>query len=117
MQSQALLSKWLKYVLQFILGGGIIVGITVLTEHVDPKYAAFLYSLPVQFTVAAVFIHFGSESTAISSLASESLFYISTLLVFIAVFYITFKYLSFWQTLGVSYLFYMVMLGTLLWFL
>ena len=43
--------------LKFLIGGGIIVGITVLAQQVDPKYGGILAAAPVLTTLACLFTY------------------------------------------------------------
>ena len=94
----------LNYLIQFILGGGIIVGMSILAKYFHPKYAALLYALPIQFTLAAIFIYFGTKEGTIQQLAQNSLFYILGFVAFIIAFYFLTKHFNFWSSLGISYL-------------
>lgn len=46
---------YLYLALKFIIGGGVIVGVTVLAEHVDPKYGGMLAAAPIITTLAILF--------------------------------------------------------------
>ena len=94
----------LNYSLQFIVGGGIIVAMSVLAKYFHPKYAALIYALPLQFTIAAIFIYLGTEQGTIQQLAKNSLFFIFGFIVFIISFYFLTKQFNFWTSLGISYL-------------
>ena len=94
----------LNYSLQFIIGGGIIVAMSVLAKYFNPKYAALIYALPLQFTIAAIFIYIGTEQGTIQNLAKNSLFYIFGFVIFIISFYFLTKQFNFWTSLGISYL-------------
>ena len=84
----------LNYSIQFILGGGVIVGMSILAKHFHPKYAAILYALPIQFTLAAIFIYFGTEKGTIQQLAHNTIFYIIGLVGFIVAFYFLSKHFA-----------------------
>jgi uncharacterized membrane protein (GlpM family) len=43
--------------LKFLIGGGIVVGITVLAQQVDPKYGGILAAAPILTTLACVFTY------------------------------------------------------------
>jgi len=43
--------------LKFLIGGGIIVGITVLAQQVDPKYGGILAAAPILTTLACLFTY------------------------------------------------------------
>lgn len=43
--------------LKFLIGGGVIVGITILAEQVDPKYGGILAAAPILTTLACLFTY------------------------------------------------------------
>jgi len=43
--------------LKFLIGGGVIVGITILAQQVDPKYGGMLAAAPILTTFACVFTY------------------------------------------------------------
>lgn len=51
------MNLFLYYVIQFMLGGGIIVGMSILATKLEAKFAAILYAMPIQFIIAAIFIY------------------------------------------------------------
>lgn len=94
----------LNYLIQFIIGGGIIVGMSILAKHAGPKYAALLYALPIQFTIAVVFIYFDANEGTVRQLAQDSLVFIVGFVGFIIAFYFLTRHFHFWSSLGMSYL-------------
>jgi uncharacterized membrane protein (GlpM family) len=94
----------LNYSIQFVVGGGIIVVMSILAKNFHPKYAALIYALPIQFTIAAIFIYLGTKQGTIQQLAQNSLFYILGFVIFIISFYFLTKNYNFWTSLGISYL-------------
>ena len=96
----------LNYLIQFVLGGGIIVLMSFLAKNFHPKYAALVYAIPIQFTLAAIFIYFGTNSGSIQELAKHSLYYTVAFVGFIVLFYLLMKHFSFWSSLGLSYVFF-----------
>lgn len=62
-------NKYIDYAIQFLLGGGIIVGTSLLAKYSSPKYTALLYAIPVQFVLAAIFIHSGTKEETVQELA------------------------------------------------
>ncbi len=95
------------YVIQFFLGGSIIVGMTLLAKHAHPKYAAILYAIPVQFTLAAIFIYLGTKKGTIEQLTQHSLLYTLGFIGFIVAFYVLKKHMGFWSSLGLSHVFFL----------
>ena len=41
--------------LKFLIGGGVIVGVTFLAEQVNPKYGGILAAAPITTTLAILF--------------------------------------------------------------
>ena len=97
-----------NYIIQFVLGGGIIVGMNILAKNSHPKYASILYALPLQFTLAIVFIYLGTKEGTVAQLAYNSLFYTFGFVIFIIAFYFLIKLLNFWLSLGISYILFIV---------
>lgn len=93
----------LYYFLQFFLGGGVILGMTLLTKHVGPKAASLLYVLPTQFTIAIIFIFLGSSRKSVQDVASSTILSVALLVMFILVFSLLIKKLDFWPSLGIAY--------------
>ena len=93
----------LNYSIQFILGGLIVAGMSILAKYFHPKYAALLYAIPIQFTLAAIFIYYGTKAGTIQQLAHSSIFFVIGLAGFIFTFYLLTKYLNFWPSLAASY--------------
>ena len=50
------MNQIMTYILQFVISGGVVVGMTALTRFVHPKFAALLYAIPLQFTLALLFL-------------------------------------------------------------
>ena len=52
-------------ILKFLVGGGIIVGVTLLAQQVDPKYGGILAAAPITTTLAFLFTYAesGQETT------------------------------------------------------
>lgn len=98
---QASYGSW--YLLRFILGGGVIVGMTWLAEHLHPKYAAYLYVVPVQLTIAVLFTYLGTSEKTVRDLLISTFASLGVLAAFSISFYLSMSRFSFWQSLGVSY--------------
>lgn len=56
---------YLYTLLKFISGGGIIVGVTLPTEHINPRYGGMLAAAPIITTLAFLFTYSeaGRETT------------------------------------------------------
>ena len=56
---------YLYTLLKFIIGGSVIVGVTLLAEHADPRYGGMLAAAPIITTLAFLFTYSeaGRETT------------------------------------------------------
>jgi uncharacterized membrane protein (GlpM family) len=79
--------------LKFLIGGGIIVGVTVLAQHIDPKYGGMLAAAPILTTLACLFTYSeaGLATTRVLVL-SAFWFAIPTLLFLLALYLLMTRY-------------------------
>ncbi|HNX17462.1 MAG TPA: DUF3147 family protein [Methanoregula sp.] len=79
---------YLYLALKFLIGGGIIVGVTLLAGHVDPKYGAILVSAPIITILALVFTYNeAGQEVARQLMIGAFWFMIPTLLFVLALYY------------------------------
>lgn len=98
---------WADYyytVLKFLVGGGMVVGVTWLSRFVDPKYGGILIAAPIVTTLAFIFTYVenGGQTTQQLVLASFT-FMIPTLLFVLALLLLMYRF-SFVPSLVVAYL-------------
>ncbi|MCK4883605.1 MAG: hypothetical protein KAS30_01915 [Candidatus Diapherotrites archaeon] len=101
------MNNFLIYLIEFILGGSVIVGMDLLAKT-HPKYAAVLYAVPLQFTLAAIFIYMGTEKNTIQNLSIYALYSLVVLMLFIGTFYLLTKRFDFWPSLVFSYILFSI---------
>ena len=79
--------------LKFLIGGGIIAGVTVLSRQVDPKYGGMLVAAPILSTVAFLltYAEAGQETTRALVIAAFW-FAIPTILFFLALYLLMDRY-------------------------
>ncbi|HOW33192.1 MAG TPA: DUF3147 family protein [Methanoregulaceae archaeon] len=96
---------------KFLVGGGMVVGVTWLSRFVDPRYGGILIAAPIVTTLAFIFTYVenGSRTTQELVLASFS-FMIPTLLFVLALFLLMNRY-PFISSLVAAYLIWLT--GTL----
>ncbi len=103
---------------KFLVGGGMVVGVTWLSRFVDPRYGGILIAAPIVTTLAFIFTYVenGAQTTQELVFASFS-FMIPTLLFVLALFLLMNRY-PFILSLVAAYLIWLT--GTLVlsyWFL
>jgi uncharacterized membrane protein (GlpM family) len=86
---------WTEYLytaFKFLVGGGMIVGITWLSRFVDPKYGGILVAAPIITTIAFIFTYAenGAQTTQQLVMASFS-FMVPTVLFVIALYFLMFR--------------------------
>ncbi len=103
---------------KFLIGGGVVVGVTWLSRFVDPKYGGILIAAPIVTTLAFIltYIENGVQTTQHLVLASFS-FLIPTLVFVLALYLLLYRF-PFVPSLVTAYLIWLT--GTLVvsyWFL
>jgi uncharacterized membrane protein (GlpM family) len=98
---------WMNHyytIFKFLIGGGMVVGVTWLSRFVDPKYGGILIAAPIVTTIAFLFTYVenGTQTTQQLVLASFS-FMIPTLLFVLALFLLMYRF-SFVLSMAVAYL-------------
>ena len=79
--------------LKFLIGGGIIVGVTILAQQVDPKYGGILAAAPVTTTLAFLFTYSeAGQATTRELVISAFWFAIPTLLFLLALWLLLARY-------------------------
>jgi len=92
------------YILQFILGGASVVGITLIAKYIDPKYTGIVYALPVILIVAMTFIYL-NQGLEISQKTLKSTFvYEFTLIFFVLAFWLLLYRVNFWWAIIIALL-------------
>jgi hypothetical protein len=78
---------------KFLVGGGMVVGITWLSRYVDPKYGGILVAAPIITTLAFLFTYVESGTTVTQGLVWASFsFMIPTLLFVLALYLLMFRF-------------------------
>ena len=97
---------WMDYLytlLKFIIGGSVIVGVTLLAEHVEPRYGGMLAAAPIITTIAFLFTYSeaGQETTR-QLVISAFYFAIPSLLFLLAFWFLMYRF-SLLQSIGGAY--------------
>ena len=65
----------LSIALKFIIGGGIIAGVTWLARYVDPKYGGILAAAPITTTIAFIFTNYESGQATAQQLVLSAFYF------------------------------------------
>ena len=96
--------QYLYPVLKFLVGGGIITGVTYLTRSVHPAYAGILAAAPITTTLAFLFTSYETTQGETQKLVLASFAFAVPTLAFLFVLYLCMNRWSFLGSLCAAYL-------------
>ncbi len=97
---------WTDYLytaFKFLIGGGMVVGITWLARYVDPRYGGILVAAPIITTIAFLFTYAESGSIITHQLVLASFSFLVPTLVFVLALYLLMIRFSFLTSLIGAY--------------
>jgi uncharacterized membrane protein (GlpM family) len=86
--------------LKFFIGGGIIVGITVLAQKVDPKYGGMLAAAPILTTLACLFTYSEAGQATTRELVMSAFWFAIPTLLFLLVLWLLLAHYPLLPSLG-----------------
>ena len=89
--------------LKFIIGGSIIVGVTLLAEHVDPRYGGILAAAPMITTLAFIITYSEAGRQTTQQLVIATFWFMIPMLMFLVAFYYLMERFSLLMSLGGAY--------------
>lgn len=78
---------YLSMLLKFVVGGSVIVGVTFLAEHVDPRYGGMLAAAPIITTIAFLFTYSEAGRQTTQQLVISAFYFAIPSLLFLLAFY------------------------------
>jgi uncharacterized membrane protein (GlpM family) len=93
----------LSVALKFIVGGGIIAGVTWLARYADPKYGGILAAAPITTTIAFVFTNYESGQAITRQLVLSAFYFAIPSLIFMACLFFLMSRVSLLQGLAGAY--------------
>jgi uncharacterized membrane protein (GlpM family) len=94
---------YLYTLLKFIIGGSVIVGVTLLAEHVDPRYGGMLAAAPIITTLAFLFTYSEAGRETTHQLVISAFYFAIPSLIFLLVFYFLMERFSLLMSLSGAY--------------
>jgi len=79
---------YLYLALKFVIVGGVIVGVTLLAEHADPKYGAILVAAPIITTLSILFVYSEAGQAVARQLAIGAFWFAIPSLLFLLTLYV-----------------------------
>lgn len=74
---------YLYTLLKFVAGGSIIVGVTVLSENMGPRYGGLLAAAPIITTLSFLFTYYEAGQETTRQLVLGTFFFVIPILVFL----------------------------------
>jgi uncharacterized membrane protein (GlpM family) len=90
-------------ILKFIIGGGVIVGVTILAENADPRYGGMLAAAPIITTLAFLFTYAEAGRQTTQQLVISAFWFAIPTLLFLLAFYFLMYRFGLLQSLGGAY--------------
>ena len=94
---------YLYTLLKFVMGGSIVVGVTMLAERVDPRYGGILAAAPMITTLAFLFTYSEAGRQTAQQLVIATFWFVIPTMVFLLAFYFLMSRFSLLVTLGGAY--------------
>lgn len=88
---------------KFLIGGGIIVGVTLLAQQVDPKYGGILAAAPITTTLAFLFLYNESGQELTQQLVISSFYFAIPTVLFLLALYLLMNRFGFLSSLCGAY--------------
>jgi uncharacterized membrane protein (GlpM family) len=94
---------YLQALVKFIVGGSIIVGVTVLAQQINPKYGAILAAAPITTTLAFLFLYNEAGAATTRQLILGTFFFAIPSLIFLISLWFLVSRWGFLESLGGAY--------------
>ena len=94
---------YLYTLLKFVVGGSVIVGVTLLAEHADPRYGGMLAAAPIITTLAFLFTYSEAGRQTTQQLVISAFWFAIPTLLFLLAFYFLMERFSLLLSLGGAY--------------
>jgi uncharacterized membrane protein (GlpM family) len=94
---------YLYTLLKFLIGGSVIVGVTMLTENIGPRYGGMLAAAPIITTLAFLFTYTETGRQTTQQLVISAFYFAIPTLLFLLAFYFLMHRFSLLPSLGGAY--------------
>lgn len=105
--------KTLYLILKFSIGGGLILGITLLTKYINPKFGGILSVAPIITTLSIIFVKYETDLQTTRRLILSAIYYIIPTLLFLIAMYFLLNKLNLIYSLILAYFVWVIALISL----
>jgi uncharacterized membrane protein (GlpM family) len=92
--------NYLSIALKFLVGGSVIVGVTLLAQEIDPKYGGILAAAPITTTLAFLFTYSETNAATTQQLVLSTFYFIIPTVLFLLALYFLMNRLTILPSLG-----------------
>lgn len=94
----------LYLILKFIIGGGLVIGVTFLAKYINPKWGGVFAVAPLIATLSIIFVKYETNLQTTQELILSSIYYIIPTLIFLIVMYFLASRINLIYALIISYI-------------
>jgi uncharacterized membrane protein (GlpM family) len=98
--------NYLYLLLKFIIGGGIVLAVTLLVNYVTPRWGGMIAVAPIITTLSFIFVNYETNIDTTRQVVLASIRYIIPTLFFLILLYFLLNKLNLTLSLIISYLFW-----------
>lgn len=77
----------LYLILKFVIGGSLILGITILANYIHPKWGGMVAVAPIITTLSIIFVKYETDLQTTQQLILSSIYFIIPTLIFLIIMY------------------------------
>jgi uncharacterized membrane protein (GlpM family) len=98
----------LYLILKFVIGGILILAITLLANYINPKYGGILAVAPIITTLSIIFVKYETNTKITQQLILSAIYYIIPTLGFLILMYFLITKINLIYSLIISYIFWII---------
>jgi len=100
--------NYLYLLLKFIIGGGIIVAVTLLANYINPKWGGIIAVAPITTTLAIIFVRLETNTLTTQKLIMASIIYVIPSVIFLVAMYFLLTKFNLTTSLSLSFAMWLI---------
>ncbi|MFT4303642.1 MAG: GlpM family protein [Candidatus Woesearchaeota archaeon] len=98
----------LYLILKFILGGSLLLGITLLANYIHPKWGGILAVAPIITTLSIIFVRYENSLQTTQQLILSAIYFIIPTLIFLIIMYFLLNKINLIYSLLIAYIIWII---------